>query len=222
MIITSSPNYHLYSKALLNHEKKILPIPIRIPNIITSNEKKPFQIGGIIKITTLGRYTAYKGFEKLIDIVKTNTSINLNIISSSEFPISLEKKIESTENINLLRGLNDSEVNAALLQSDAFVLSSISRNEGFGIVLLEALRLGLPICVNKLEGTGSEFITKPGYNGEFFDIDNGESLYSALNKICSFNKYSIYSNGAKEDFRKRFCINEKNEFLEALENIISL
>ena len=48
MIITSSPNYHLYSKALLNHEKN-LTIPIRIPNIITSNEKSHFRLEILLK-----------------------------------------------------------------------------------------------------------------------------------------------------------------------------
>ena len=216
IIITSSPNYHISSVALSRVESKIRCVPIKIPKIpdlfcpIKPNEFKQ------IILTTIGRYTEYKGYDHIINFVNNDKRFRLNIISNSDFPAELNSLINHSSNVEILKGLNDNEMNKVLKDSHVFVLSSISRSEGFGIVLLEALRLGLPICVNKLEDTGSEFITRPGVNGEFFNVLDGNSFFCAIKKICNESSYSRYSNGALNDFSERFCLNNEMEFLALL------
>lgn len=218
-IITSSPNYHKYSKVLKSFEEKIKPIPIRIPNVLNGINEIPMRNIDKITLVTVGRYTKYKGYEKLVELIKNENRFNLKIISSSIFPSTLKKEIEGATNIELLSNLNDTQLTTTLNTSHVFILSSISRNEGFGIVLLEALRLGIPICVNHLEGTGSEYITIPEKNGEYFNIEDKSSLIRALNKICDTNNYEDYCIRALKDFESRFSLNETKEFLSVLENI---
>jgi glycosyltransferase involved in cell wall biosynthesis len=216
IIITSSPNYHKSSNALSRFEEKIKCIPIKIeklPNLF--HPIKPVGFDQII-LTTIGRYTEYKGYENIINLVSNNQKFKLNIISSSAFPSEVNNLVNNSKNVQILKGLDDNEMNNVLKESHVFILSSISRSEGFGIVLLEALRLGLPICVNRLEDTGSEFITRPGFNGEFFNIRDNYSLFKALEKICNPSSYHNYSSGALEDFDSRFCLNEDKYFLSIL------
>lgn len=218
-IITSSPNYHKYSKVLQSFEKKIKPIPIRIPNVLNGINEIPIRNMDRVNLVTVGRYTKYKGYEKLVKLIKDENRFSLKIISSSNFPSSLKKEIEEATNIDLLSNLNDTQLATTLNTSHVFILSSISRNEGFGIVLLEALRLGIPICVNHLKGTGSEYITIPEKNGEFFNIEDKSSLIRALNKICDTKNYEDYCTKALKDFESRFSLNETKEFLAVLEDI---
>jgi len=216
IIITSSPNYHKSSNALNSFEDKIKCIPIKIHKI--PDLFQPIEPNGFdqIILTTIGRYTEYKGYENIIKLVSNNQKYKLNIISNSDFPSKINNLVNLSNNVEILRDLDDIEMNYVLKKSHVFILSSITRSEGFGIVLLEALRLGLPICVNKLKDTGSEFITLPGFNGEFFDIRDNSSLFIALDKICNPSSYYKYSNGALEDFNSRFCLTEKKEFLSIL------
>ena len=191
-----------------------IPIKIhKIPDLFQPIEPNGFDQ---IILTTIGRYTEYKGYENIIKLVSNNQKYKLNIISNSDFPSKINNLVNLSNNVEILRDLDDIEMNYVLKKSHVFILSSITRSEGFGIVLLEALRLGLPICVNKLKDTGSEFITIPGFNGEFFDIRDNSSLFIALDKICNPSSYYKYSNGALEDFNSRFCLTEKKEFLSIL------
>jgi len=198
----------------------VRPIPIRLKGVQVHGYKlKPNQDRDIV-LTAVGRYTQYKGYEKLVKLVANVSGFRLNIVCSSQMPENLINSIESSANIVIQRNLDDSELENLLVSTHVFVLSSISRNEGFGIVLLEALRLGIPICVNKIEGTGSEFITKPGVNGEFFHIDEPKSFYEAIGQITNESRYEDYCKEALNDFNSRFRSNDSYEFLEVLDSLV--
>jgi N-acetyllactosaminide 3-alpha-galactosyltransferase/rhamnosyl/mannosyltransferase len=98
-------------------------------------------------------------------------------------------------------------------------MSSVTRNEGYGIALLEALRCGIPLCVNKIIGTGSAFIVKPGYNGEFFDINKEDSLLNSINKITNKENYEKYCDNALNDFNKRFSLENNKDYFYFLSRI---
>lgn len=215
IIITTSPSYYKYSNALIDFEDKIECIHLRIKSL-RNDVVLPYNNGKVI-LTTIGRYTAYKGYELLVDEVLKNPQFNLNIVSSSNFPNKLLTKINSANNIKILKNLTDSEVIETLKKSTVYVMSSISRNEGYGIVLLEALRCGIPICVNRVEGTGSEFILNPGNNGEFFNINEASSLINSIELLTKEGNYEKYMTGAIEDFHNRFKLEGTANYLSLIQ-----
>jgi glycosyltransferase involved in cell wall biosynthesis len=48
---------------------------------------------------------------------------------------------------------------------DLFCLPSVSRNEAFGLVLVEALYFGKPLVTTNVEGTGMNYVNKHNETG---------------------------------------------------------
>ena len=207
-IITTSPKYHEFSNAIKGSSNKIKSIPIRIcDSEVEFNIRKDNST--TINLISIGRYTPYKGYKELIDLVQKSPEMNLNLVTNSILPTDLLTSIDSIENIILHQNICDEDLMDLLKKSDIYVMSSISRNEGYGIVLLEALRLGLPICVNYINGTGSNYILRPGFNGECFNIESIDDFKSALLKIVDRNNFEFYQKNARQDFEERFMLTDR-------------
>lgn len=117
------------------------------------------------------------GLEKLKDIART-----LNILNKVEFTGTLSRE----------------QVRKKMGASDAFVLSS--HHETFGVVVIEALAIGLPVIATKCGGPES-IVRKE--DGILVPVDDVESLGKAMRKIYedsnTYNKEKI-----RESCRERF------------------
>ena len=91
---------------------------------------------------------------------------------------SLQKVAElSGANVEFHNGVSDEEYKE-LLQS-AFALVSASKDEGFGIPLVEAMQQGTPVLVSQLD----IFNEVAGQAGTYFDPDSPESFKLALTSL---------------------------------------
>ena len=77
--------------------------------------------------------------------------------------------------IKMYGKVNDEKKIMLLKDSNFLILPSLSRAEAYGLVLLEAMRLGVPIITNNLKGSGvielnSDYESKPV--GFKFDSSN--------------------------------------------------
>ena len=120
-----------------------------IPNFIESISEEHSKLKGK-QLIAVGRFEPEKGFLDLIDvmkiIVKTDKDIKLTLIGDgSEKKQILEKINENNlrDNIKLTGYLNSREIEYYMLNSTLYVMTSIT--ESFGLVLLEAMNMGLPI-----------------------------------------------------------------------------
>lgn len=146
-------------EAFLKKYSGVVPILV-IPNRVDFDEiqlRKDeaidlFVDDSMINIVSAGRLHHQKGFDKLIhyfnSAVKINLNLRLYILGEGDERNKLEKLIESLN----LKGrvfLPGSYSNpyAVFNKMDAFVLTS--RYEGQGIVLIEAMALGLPVLIEK-------------------------------------------------------------------------
>lgn len=218
-IITTSPEYYKYSNAISLFGDKVHCIPIKIKQGNTIIKRNIPDYSKKIILTTIGRYTPYKGYKELIEEIRKYKNLELNIISKSKFPSEISDSISNSSNIIHFNNASDSQIDDILRNSHIYIMSSLSRNEGYGIVLLEALRCGLPLCVNKVVGTGSAFIVKPGMNGEYFEFLVENSLINSITKIMHPGKYEKYCANAVADFNERFKLEKSNDYYSFIQNL---
>lgn len=149
-------------------------------------------------IISAGRLTAQKGFDMLVDVadivLKTHPDWKWIICGEGEERELLEDKIRKygLEQKLILQG-NVKNIEDYYRKSAMFVLTS--RAEGFGLVLTEAKKEGLP-CVSFRCPAGPSEIILDGVNGYLIDCFDIKTMSEKINVLIE-----------KQDIRKRFSDN---------------
>jgi glycosyltransferase involved in cell wall biosynthesis len=128
----------------------------------------------------IGSFMPYKNVETLIKGTALVPEYTLHLLSkiSDERKNSLQR-IADQNGAHLVfhNGVSDEEYKELLLSS--FALVSASKDEGFGIPLVEAMQQGTPVVVSQLE----IFTEVAGPAGTYFDQDSPESFTNALSSL---------------------------------------
>lgn len=134
-------------------------------------------------ILSAGRLTYQKGFDMLVDVAQKvfqkHNDWKWIICGEGEDRKALESKIKEyhlAQNV-ILKG-NVKNINEYYRQSAMFVLTS--RFEGFGLVLTEAKRMGLP-CISFRCPAGPAEIIVDGINGYLVDCFDIETM---ADRVC--------------------------------------
>lgn len=211
LIICTSPQYRETSKALRPFLDKVVVVPLGInPERICPNEMlnlKHDKIMGEIKnkkmVLSIGRLVTYKGFEYLIEAAKyLSDDIVICIIGDGPLHGKLTQKVKQLglESKVILLG-KVSNVGEYLKLCDVFCLPSISRNEAFGLVLVEALYFGKPLVTTNVEGSGMNYVNIDGITGYIVPPKNPKLLAEAIHKIIQNpNIIREFSTNAKRRF----------------------
>lgn len=134
----------IFIKEELNSRKVIV-----IPNAISlSNKLKKYN--NTMKLLTVCKLTQDKSVSELIRVVKEIVSkgynVSFNIIGDGPERNNIMKLIKTENlgnNINMLGFYNHDDINQELLDADIFLFAS--NTETFGISVLEAMSVGLPV-----------------------------------------------------------------------------
>lgn len=211
-IICTSPQYLETSKQLKNFKDKAVVIPLGLDkkrlNLQTKDEKVEQALNKVKNkkiVFSMGRLVEYKGFEYLIEAGKflDNDKV-IMIAGGGKMYKKLQEKIKLFElgNRVFLLGRIDN-ISYALRNCDVFCLPSISRNEAFGLVLVEALYFGKPLITTDVEGSGMSYVNQNGITGLVVPPENPKALADAINKILSDKKlYDKFSKNAKKRFNE--------------------
>lgn len=120
-----------------------------IPNFINEVSPKKSKLTDK-NIIAVGRLSKEKGFLDLIEImsivVKQDPSITLTLVGDGTEKHKIIKKIKDLhleKNVILTGYLNQYEIEEKMINSSIYAMTSIK--ESFGLVLLEAMNIGLPI-----------------------------------------------------------------------------
>jgi len=135
------------------------------------------------KLLYIGSFMPYKNVETLIRGVGLTDGFELHLLSKIDSKRKTDLELlAQTANAKVIfhNGVSDEEYQELL--RDAFALVSASKDEGFGIPLVEAMQVGTPVVVSDLE----IFREVASVAGKFFEASNptefAEQLTALLNQ----------------------------------------
>ena len=190
IIIATSPDYAHGSETLKNFRGKLKIVPNFVdekkfnPDVKSEKVKRKYRLKNKKVILFLGRLIPYKGVSYLIKAfpdVKKNIK-NAKLVIAGYGPLEKElKRMGKRMKDVLFITPTDDEVPALYNASDVFVLPSITRQEAFGIVLLEAMSSSVPCITTRI--SGMPFVISD--TGILVEPENSEDLSAAILKILS-------------------------------------
>lgn len=154
--------------------KTVIPNPLTKYPDVHSNQNNKIVI-------SVGRYDSVKGFDMLIDawaiVAPKHPDWNLRIVGPGENSSYQEqvKRLGLEQNISC-KGASD-RIYDEMAEASFYVLSS--RSEGFGLVLVEAMAVGLP-CVAFSCSPGPRSIVSHQQNGLLVEKDNIRELAESI------------------------------------------
>lgn len=164
-IIITQPQYLEYSRHLRLHQEKLITLPLGVntPQATGETGRKTDQIAFM---SVLDKYHEYKGLDILlgamVKVKDKRPQVRLLVGGGGELISKykqLAKALGLSDSVKFLGYLPDKELAELYASSSIFVLPSVNRLEGFGIVALEALSFATPVITTYFAGS-SEFITK--------------------------------------------------------------
>jgi glycosyltransferase involved in cell wall biosynthesis len=173
---------------------------------------------------TIGRMAGadrYKGFDELIRVwprlQELRPGFKLVLIGDGPDRCRLEAQARQMgANTEFLGRVSDDDRDRFLRHCTCFCMPS--RSEGFGLVYLEAMRLGKPVLAGSADA-GSEVVLD-GLTGRTVDPTNSEKLLAALLDITSPDS-AKYGQAGLQRFLDHFTYNHfRDRFVEEVGNIL--
>ena len=180
------------------------------------------------RILFVGGIEERKGLEFLVEVIdeikKTRPDIDLHIVGAVRKRhyynniIKLIKQRNLTDNIHFLGGLSNEELKIEYSEAKAFIMSS--REESMGIVLIEAMAMGVPPVATKVGGIPN--IIVDGYNGLLVEFGDVERMATSVIRLLSHEQYNdtIRENG--KNYIERFSAEQiTKEYLRVINETLS-
>ena len=178
-------------------QEKVTIIPYGVDNekfsISESNCQKEVSK---IKILYVGHVDYRKGVHHLINVVNRMTNVELNLygVYHEDYPIYRENKTK--ENIHFHGFVTQEQLACIYRNSDVFVFPST--NDGFGLVVMEAMASGLPVICSA--NAGASDLIDDGVNG---------FIYAAADEKMLENLIEHIKNCSEEATQMGKCANER-------------
>ena len=161
----------------------------------------------------MGRHVPYKGFRYLIDAAsKLDDNYIFFIAGSGELTDELKAQASGNSNVVFLGRIYDSYRRVYLQACDIFCFPSITRNEGFGLALAEAMYFGVPGVTFHITGSGVNYVNLDGVTGIECPNSDSNDYSEAIKKLANDNvlrkKYGeaarkrVLDNFTEENFKK--------------------
>ena len=145
-VVTTSKSY--YDMLPRNMRKYIVPWGVDYEKF--SGERIPHED---YRVLFVGQMRPYKGLKILLQAAK-GLDLTLNIVGDGPDRREYEEYAEKIglKNIYFYGAISDEELRKLYLSSDVLVLPSVSMNEAFGLVTLEAAAAGCAVIASDLPG----------------------------------------------------------------------
>lgn len=189
-IIVTSPNYLVSSTTLtkFRHKCAVIPLGIDLRKFERKGREREMaairaQYGERIMLF-VGRLAQYKGLSHLLEAMK-GVPGQLVIVGGGELEEELRVQTERnnlSKRVHFLGELREEQVMPFFHACDVFVLPSITRNEAFGLVQLEAMACCKPVVSTQLE-TGVPYVNQSGKTGIVVPPADSGALAEAMNRL---------------------------------------
>ncbi len=191
-IVSTSPKYIEGSKYLSKYKEKVTPIPSCIPDyradysgkiLDRANEIRKENEGKKI-VFSFGRHVEYKGLKYLVEASKY-LSDDYKIFIGGKGPLTEELKdlAKDDSKITFLGFLDNNELKSYIKASDIFAFPSITKNEGFGLALVEAEAASKPAVTFTVEGSGINYVALDGVTAIESPNSDSKALSDAILKL---------------------------------------
>lgn len=151
--------------------------------------KKEITRNNPLRFIYVGRISPEKNIDFMVNVFKT---LPYELVLIGDGPLKKQLDNKKYSNVKFLGYIDNKELSKELLKSDCFILPSLS--EPWGLVVEEALTLGLPVIVSNRVGCHSDLVNDR--NGIIFDVNDTQSFINAL-RVMEEN-YEYYVHGAGE------------------------
>lgn len=198
--------------------KRVLRLPNgvdfeRFSTPVKTNIRKAFDIPPYrTLLLCVSRIDDRKNQKLLVRFVSTLTEEGENVHAlligppSTEYYVKeladLAKELQVEDRVTIVPGLgaDDERLVAAYQDSDVFILPS--RDETFGIVVLEAWSAGLPVIASAVGGLKQ--LVRDGENGLLFEPDNLGSLLNAYRTLSRYGLKDKLASTARREASARY------------------
>ena len=158
----------------------------------------------------------YKGFKYLILSSKFLQNKQKILIAGIGKDYNYLKQLIEYNNLEekvfLLGQVNHSEHLSYLKLCDIFCLPSISKNEAFGVALIEAMSFAKPLISTNIQGSGVNFVNKQSITGFIAPIKNPKKLGKLILRLLSNKKkYKDISLNSKRRYQRYFTSDLMNK-----------
>lgn len=133
----------------------------------------------------VGRLSPEKNLDWLIGVFNTLPQFKLHIIGFG--PLEEQLKSMSKENIIFIGAVSNKELYQFYEKSDIFVLPS--KSETWGLVVEEALNVGIPVLVSDKVGCGAQIVEEKK-NGCIFELNNKDDFLQKVHFLTDLSNYN--------------------------------
>ncbi|MGL5054425.1 MAG: glycosyltransferase family 4 protein [Fusobacteriaceae bacterium] len=184
--------------------KKINKKVFVIPNFINLDFHDKSNLSNK-KIIAIGRLAYQKGFDILLDIWKGIELVNkewvLEIYGDGDLKTELLKQKEKLRLKNVFFKGETREIEKKLVESSIYLMSS--RYEGFPLVLLEAMSLGVP-CISFDCKTGPKDMILDGENGFLIEEGNIKKYQERVIELINNSELRNYMSKNTEKIIEKY------------------
>jgi len=209
------------SKPLLAHRDRCTVIPLAVPDANVDENEIERHVQRIeheypgSRVLFVGRLVGYKGLPYLFDAMN---GLDATLLVAGDGPMreKLNRHLSSNCKINILGSVSEEEKIALYRSADVFVLPSISRNEAFGYVLLEAMGEGCPVITTDLP-TGVRFVNQDGETGLIVPPRDAQALSNAISRLLHDGELrQRFSRNGRERIQAHFRFDRTIDRIEAV------
>lgn len=168
-----------------------------IPKKLINNAAVHFKNEKKIKIIYVGRLVYMKGVDiliKSINAAKLNEVVSVTVVGVGEkkeslIQLSKDLKVDA----NFLGVVDNSSVQSIISEHDVLILPSRTMDDGWGVVVSEALLCGIPVIVS--DAVGASIAVR---NSDYGYVFKNKSIEDLKEKLCIFVNNIVYYRKNKE------------------------
>ncbi|MCI4335538.1 MAG: glycosyltransferase family 4 protein [Thermoplasmata archaeon] len=170
-IIVHTESYAMTSRGLGGRPVEVIPSSVDLvrfrPDVDGAPIRRRLGLGAGPVLAFAGRLVPHKGVEHLLRAVaRLPPEVSLLVVGRGpDLPMlrELAVRLGIGERVRFCPEVTDAELPSYFRAADLFVFPSMSRLEGFGLVVAEAMAAGLPVIVADMPGVRE--VIEPGREG---------------------------------------------------------